>query len=50
MNIKLSKQQMKYNKYHITGGFIGLLARAALLMAAKFLPQKGKHLALGSLA
>ena len=50
MNLKLSKQQIKYNKYHITGGFIGLVARAALLIAAKILPQIGKHLALGSLA
>ena len=50
MNIKLSKQQLKYNKDHVTGGFIGLLARSALPMAAKVLPQVGKHLALGSLA
>ena len=46
VNIKLSKQQLKYN----TGGFIGLLARSALPIAAKVLPQVGKHLALGSLA
>ena len=46
MNIKLSKQQLKYNKDNVTGGFIGLLARSALPMAAKV----GKHLALGSLA
>ena len=50
VNIKLSKQQLKYNKDHVTGGFIGLLARAALPLAAKVLPQVGKHLALGSLA
>ena len=50
VNIKLSKQQLKYNKDHVTGGFIGLLARSALPMAAKVLPQVGKHLALGSLA
>ena len=49
VNIKLSKQQLKYNKDHVTGGFIGLLARAALPLAAK-IPQVGKHLALGSLA
>ena len=46
VNIKLSKQQLKYN----TGGFIGLLARSALPIAAKVLPQVGKQLALGSLA
>ena len=50
VNIKLSKQQLKYNKDHVTGGFIGLLARSALPIAAKVLPQVGKHLALGSLA
>ena len=50
MNIKLSKHLLKYNKHHVTGGFIGLPARAALPMAAKILPQVGKHLALGSLA
>ena len=50
VNIKLSRQQLKYNKDHVTGDFIGLLARAALPMAAKVLPQVGKHLALGSLA
>ena len=57
MNIKLSKQQLKFcseraaaeGRYN-TGGFIGLLARSALPMAAKVLPQVGKHLALGSLA
>ena len=50
VNIKLSKQQLNHNKDHVTGGFIGLLARAALPFAAKVLPQVGKHLALGSLA
>ena len=48
VNIKLSKQQLKYNK--INGGFIGLLAKAALPIAKKVLPQVGKHLAIGSLA
>ena len=48
VNINLSKQQLKYNK--VNGGFIGLLARSALPIAAKVLPQVGKHLALVSLA
>ena len=48
VNIKLSKKQLKYNS--VNGGFIGLLARAAIPLATKILPQVGKHLALGSLA
>ncbi len=45
VTIKLGKQQLKYNKTHVTGGFIGALlaglARYALPVLAKVLPALG---------
>lgn len=44
VNIKLSKQQLKYNKDHVMGGFIGVLAGLARMA----LPTIAKSLGVGA--
>ena len=47
VNIKLSKQQLKYNKDHVTGGFIGALLAG---LARTVLPTVAKSLGIGALS
>ena len=47
VNIKLSKQQLKYNKDHVTGGFIGALLAG---LARTILPTVAKSLGIGAMS